>query len=123
MFRTIRKKIFRLAFVSGVGAAASYFFDKDKGEERRAQAKEKANGLMGKASAGGSWQSESERTANGFEPTVVPPTPAPTPSPAPPVSDVIPPPASDVTVSPAPGITDPAPGPSTTTPTSPISGA
>ena len=110
MFRTIRKKIFRLAFVSGVGAAASYFFDKDKGEERRAQAKEKANGLMGKASAGGSWQAQTERSANGFEPTVVPTSPAP----APPVSDVIVPPA-DI-------LTDTAPG-TTATPTAPYSGA
>ena len=110
MFRTIRKKIFRLAFVSGVGAAASYFFDKDKGEERRAQAKEKANGLMGKASAGGSWQAQTERSANGFEPTVVPPSP----SPAPPVSDVIVPPADM--------LTDTAPG-TTATPAAPYSGA
>ena len=115
MFRTIRKKIFRLAFVSGVGAAASYFLDKDKGEERRAQAKDKANGLMGKASAGGSWQAQSERTANGFEPTVVPPTPAPSPSPAPPVSDVTVPPVSDVPVPPPAG--------GTITGTAPVSGA
>jgi hypothetical protein len=114
MFRTIRKKIFRLAFVSGVGAAASYFFDKDKGEERRAQAKEKANGLMGKASAGGSWQAQTERSANGFEPTVVPTSPSP--SPAPPVSDVIVPPA------PADTLTDTAPG-TTATPAAPYSGA
>ncbi len=96
MFRTIRRKIFRLAFVSGVGAAASYFFDKDKGEERRAEVKEKANGLMGKPSAGGSWQAPGERSANGFEPTVVAPAPA--------VSDVTAPPVS------AAIITDAAPG-------------
>lgn len=87
MFRTIRKKLFRLIAVSGAGAAASYFFDKDKGEERRAQAKEKANGLMGKASGGGSWQAQVEHSANGFEPQVVPSTPAPTQAPT--VSDVI----------------------------------
>jgi hypothetical protein len=110
MFRTIRKKIFRLAFVSGVGAAASYFFDKDKGEDRRAQAKEKANGLMGKASAGGSWQAQTERSANGFEPTVVPTSP----SPAPPVSDVIVPPADT--------LADTSPG-TTATPATPYSGA
>lgn len=99
MFRTIRKKIFRLAFVSGMGAAASYFFDKDKGDERRAQAKERANGLIGKASAGGNWQSQTERSANGFEPTVVPPAPAPVttapsvgtpPAPAGTITDTIP---------------------------------
>ena len=93
MFRTIRKKIFRLAFVSGVGAAAAYFFDKDKGVERREEVKEKANGLMGRPSAGGSWQAQAERSANSFEPTVVPPAPSPSPAPAPPVSDVIVPPA------------------------------
>ena len=89
MFRTIRKKIFRLAFVSGAGAAAAYFFDKDKGDERRAQVKEKANSVMGKPSAGGTWQAQTERSANGFEPTVV----APAPTPAPPVVDVTHPPA------------------------------
>jgi hypothetical protein len=114
MFRTIRKKIFRLAFVSGVGAAASYFFDKDKGEERRAQAKEKANGLMGKASAGGTWQAQTERSANGFEPTVVPTSPSP--SPAPPVADVIVPPA------PADAISHTTPG-TEPSPTAPYSGA
>jgi hypothetical protein len=112
MFRTIRKKIFRLAFVSGVGAAAAYFFDKDKGMERRAQVKEKATNAMGKSSAGGSWQAQTERTANGFEPTVVPPPP----SAAPPVSDVIVPPA------PAAIITDTVPG-TAASPTSPVSGA
>ena len=118
MFRTIRKKIFRLAFVSGVGAAAAYFFDKDKGVERRAQIKEKANGVMGKASAGGTWQAQAERTANAFEPTVVPPSPstAPSPSPAPPVSSIPP------TPSPADSITDTIPG-TAASPTSPISGA
>ena len=115
MFRTIRKKIFRLAFVSGVGAAASYFFDKDKGEERRAQAKERANGLMGKGGAGGSWQAQTERTANGFEPTVVPPAPAPSPTP---------PTASTVGAPPQPAATgtiqDTIPGPA---PSAPVSGA
>ena len=117
MFRTIRKKMFRLAFVSGVGAAASYFFDKDKGEERRAQAKEKANGLMGKTSAGGSWDAQTERTANAFEPQVVPPTPAPSPSPAPPVTDLVSPPTAADTI---PGVTT---GQTPPTPTAPITGA
>lgn len=112
MFRTIRKKIFRLAFVSGVGAAAAYFFDKDKGIERREEVKEKANELIGRPSAGGSWQAQTERSANSFEPTVVPSSPAP----APPVSDVIVPPA------PAGTVDDAAPG-TTATPTAPHSGA
>ena len=123
MFRTIRKKIFRLAFVSGAGAAASYFFDKEKGDERRAQVKERANGLMGKASAGGSWQSETERTANGFEPTVVPPSASTSPAPsAPPVSAVTTTPADIIAPAPADTITDTAPG-TPPTPTTPFSGA
>ena len=89
MFRTIRKKLFRLAVVSGAGAAANYFFDKDRGEQRRAQAKEKANGLMGKASGGASWQPQAEHTANGFEPQVVSTSSTPTTPASPPVSDVI----------------------------------
>ena len=116
MFRTIRKKIFRLAFVSGVGAAATYFFDKDKGEERRAQAKERANGLMGKAAAGGSWQAQPERSANGFEPTVVPPSASPSPEPTPPVSTIT------ATPAPADTITDTVPG-TAASPTAPIPGA
>lgn len=111
MFRTIRKKIFRLAFVSGVGAAASYFFDKDKGEERRAQAKERANSLMGKGSAAGSWQAQTERSANGFEPTVVSPPPT-----APTASTVGAPPAPSATVA------DAVPGAAPST-TAPVSGA
>ena len=87
MFRTIRKKLFRLAIVSGAGAAANYFFDRDRGEQRRTQLKERANGIMGKASGGGgSWQPQPEHTANGFEPSVVAPT-VPT-TPAPTVADV-----------------------------------
>lgn len=113
MFRTIRKKIFRLVFVSGVGAAAAYFLDKDKGDERRAEVKEKANELLGKPSAGGSWQAQTERSANGFEPTVVPASPSP--SPAPPVSDII-------VAAPADTITGTAPG-TAATPTAPVSGA
>ncbi|HJV09554.1 MAG TPA: hypothetical protein VJ653_07725 [Acidimicrobiales bacterium] len=87
MFRAIRKKLFRLALVSGAGAAANYFFDKDRGVERRNQLKDKASGLMGKSSGGATWQPHAEHSANGFEPQVVgatvPSTPAPT------VSDVI----------------------------------
>ncbi len=116
MFRAIRKKLFRLIVVSGAGAAASYFLDKDKGEERRAQAKEKASSLMGKGSAGGSWQPSAEHDANGFEPHVVHTSPSPPPAPpAPPVSDVVAPPtAGDFIGNTAPG--------TTSTPTSPVSG-
>lgn len=79
MFRAIRKKIFRFIVVSGAGAAASYFLDKESGPERRAQAKEKANDLLGRAGAGGSWQPQAGQNANGFEPPVMP-TPAPPPA-------------------------------------------
>jgi len=117
MFRTIRKKIFRLAFVSGVGAAASYFFDKDKGDERRAQVKEKANDLMGKSSGGGSWQADTERSANGFEPTVVPPAP---PETATPTATTTPP---TVGTPPAPADTvQDTPTGASPSPTAPVSG-
>jgi len=110
MFRTIRKKIFRLAFVSGVGAAANYFFDKERGEERRAQVKEKANGVMGKSSGGASWQPQAENTANGFEPQVVssstPPASAPT--------------VADVIAEPNPGDTITGTAPGTTTAPRPV---
>jgi hypothetical protein len=105
MFRTIRKKLFRLAFVSGAGAAANYFFDKERGEQRRAQAKEKANSLMGKSSGGASWQPQAEHTANGFEPQVVA-TSTPTAAGSPPVSDVLDEPTTGDTISgTAPGTT------------------
>jgi hypothetical protein len=109
MFRTIRKKLFRLAVVSGAGAAANYFFDRDRGEQRRTQLKEKANGIMGKAGGGGSWQPQAEHTANGFEPSVVAPTVPTAPAPAPPA-----PPVSDVIVEPAPDDTIVGPAPTTT---------
>jgi hypothetical protein len=99
MFRTIRKKLFRLALVSGAGAAANYFFDRDRGEQRRTQLKEKANGLVGKTSGGASWQPQAEHSANGFEPQVVGAT-MPTAG-----SGTIPPTVSDVIADPAPGTT------------------
>jgi len=110
MFRTIRKKLFRLAFVSGVGAAASYFFDKEKGEERRAQVKEKANGIMGKSSGGASWQPEAEHTANGFEPQVVASSTPPASTPT--TSDVIAEPIAGDTIT-GDTITGTAPGTTT----------
>ncbi|HVL07082.1 MAG TPA: hypothetical protein VM388_13915 [Acidimicrobiales bacterium] len=118
MFRTIRKKIFRLAFVSGVGAAASYFFDKERGDQRRAQVKEKANGLMGKSSGGGSWQADSERSANAFEPTVVPPAPTVTTTP----TATTTPPAVVSPPAPADAVRDTPTGASPS-PTAPASGA
>ena len=64
MFRKIRRKIVRFALVSGAGAAASYFFDKDRGVERREQAKAKAASLMGRETPATDWRSTS---ANGFD--------------------------------------------------------
>jgi len=46
MFRALRRKLFRLIVVSGAGAAANYFFDSERGPQRRAQAKDQANGLL-----------------------------------------------------------------------------
>ena len=46
MFRRIRRKIVRLAIVSGAGAAAAYFFDPDRGRARRAQARDQADAMM-----------------------------------------------------------------------------
>ena len=66
MFRKIRRKIFRLAVVSGAGAAATWFLDPDRGVERREQAKEKANSLLKRGGGTTSdWQSSA---ANGFSP-------------------------------------------------------
>ena len=105
MFRTIRKKLFRLAVVSGAGAAANYFFDKDRGVQRRAQAKEKANSLMGKASGGASWQPQAEHTANGFEPQVVSTSSTPSTPASPTVADVMAEPTVDDISGTAPGTT------------------
>lgn len=106
MFRAIRKKLFRLAIVSGAGAAANYFFDRDRGEERRTQAKEKANSLIGKTSGGASWQPQPEHTANGFEPQVVSASSTPTSTASSPtVSDVIAEPTVDDISGTSPGTT------------------
>lgn len=78
MFRTIRRKIMRLAVVSGAGAAANYFLDKDRGAERREQAKTKAASLMGRATPATDHQSHA---VNGFEPTPAPAPVATTPVP------------------------------------------
>jgi hypothetical protein len=57
MFRKLRRKVVRLVVVSGAGAAATYFFDRDRGPERREQAKEKAASLVGRQSSANDWQS------------------------------------------------------------------
>jgi len=67
MFRKLRRKIVRLAVVSGAGAAATYFFDKERGIERREQAKAKASSLLKRDGASTpDWQSHG---ANGFDTT------------------------------------------------------
>ncbi|HEX2047042.1 MAG TPA: BON domain-containing protein [Acidimicrobiales bacterium] len=40
MFKRLRRKIVRLALVSGAGAAAAYFFDPERGVARRRQAQD-----------------------------------------------------------------------------------
>lgn len=69
MFRTLRRKLVRFIVVSGAGAAANYFFDRERGPERRTQAKEKAASLVGRQTTGTDWQSSS---ANHFEPQAAP---------------------------------------------------
>ena len=90
MFRTLRRKIFRLALVSGAGAAANYFFDRERGEQRREQAKAKADTVLKRATPSATWQPE--RAANAFDtPTVpsTPTTPPVTPAPATAMTDVV----------------------------------
>ncbi len=69
MFRTLRRKLVRLIVVSGAGAAANYFFDRERGPERRTQAKEKAASLVGRQTTSTDWPSSA---ANGFEPQTAP---------------------------------------------------
>ena len=46
MFRRLRRKLVRLAVVSGSGAAAAYFFDPERGRARRSQARDQAEALL-----------------------------------------------------------------------------
>ncbi len=84
MFRKLRRKLVRLVVVSGAGAAANYFFDKERGPERRTQAKEKAVSIVGRQTSANDWQSSA---VNGFEQQPATP-PAPTPTTAPPSAPV-----------------------------------
>ncbi len=88
MFRTIRRKFLRLAVVSGAGAAANYFLDKDRGPERREQAKAKALSLAGRQTPATDDQSHA---SNGFEP-------APAPVPVPTATDIMAMPDTEVDV-------------------------
>lgn len=40
MFKKLRRKVYRLAIVSGAGAATAYFFDPERGAARRAQTRD-----------------------------------------------------------------------------------
>lgn len=84
MFRTLRRKVLRLALVSGAGAAANYFFDRERGVERREQAGARVSKVLRRQAPVTDWES---RVANGF----VPPTPAePAPQPqVPAVADIL----------------------------------
>lgn len=57
MFRRLRRKVVRLAVVSGSGAAAAYFFDPERGRARRTQARDQAQSLLRRR------QEEAERQA------------------------------------------------------------
>lgn len=57
MFRKLRRKVLRLAIVSGTGAAAAYFFDPERGKARRSQAKDQAEAMLRRK------QEEAERLA------------------------------------------------------------
>lgn len=46
MFRKLRRKVFRVAAVSGAGAAAAYFFDPETGRARRAQTRDQAQAFL-----------------------------------------------------------------------------
>ena len=61
MFRKIRRKVVRLAIVSGAGAAAAYFFDPERGVARRKQARDQAEALIRRREA------EAERQARHAE--------------------------------------------------------
>jgi hypothetical protein len=89
MFRTLRRKVFRFALVSGAGAAASYFFDSERGQQRREEAKQKADSLLKRSPATAAWQPE--RTANVFDTPAATPAAAPVTEPvtAPTISDII----------------------------------
>ncbi len=52
MFRRIRRKLFRSVVVSGLGAAAAYFLDPDRGRARRAQTADQARSFLRRRQAG-----------------------------------------------------------------------
>jgi hypothetical protein len=95
MFRTLRRKVFRLAFVSGAGAAATYFLDRERGQQRREEAKQKAESLLKRGTPTPAWQPE--QAANVFDGPGSTPAPAATTAVAEPtVSDIIATPTREV---------------------------
>jgi hypothetical protein len=96
MFRTLRRKVFRFALVSGAGAAATYFFDSERGQQRREEAKQKADSLLKRSPATPAWQPE--RTANVFDTPAA--TTAATQAAAPVTEPVTAPTISDIIVTP-----------------------
>src|SRR5436305_14348083 len=46
MFRRLRRRLVRMALVSGAGAAAAYFFDPDSGAGRRAETRDKVQSRL-----------------------------------------------------------------------------
>lgn len=88
MFRSLRRKLFRTIVVSGAGAAASYFFDRERGQERREQIKEKADTMLKRSTPSAGWQPE--RSANVFDtPSAATPPPATPSAASPTMTDVI----------------------------------
>lgn len=90
MFRSLRRKLFRTIVVSGAGAAASYFFDRERGPQRREDIKAKADTLLKRSTPSAGWQPE--QSANVFDTPLTASSPAAAPADltaAPTMTDVI----------------------------------
>ena len=74
MFRSLRRKLFRTIVVSGAGAAATYFLDRERGPQRREEIKAKADTLLKRSTPSAGWQPE--QAANVFDPPSAPAPPA-----------------------------------------------
>jgi len=85
MFRSLRRRLFRLVLVSGAGAAANYFLDRERGQDRREQAKAKADSLLKGSAPSATWQ-PGGTAANVFDTPPAPASPVVTP---PAMTDVI----------------------------------
>ena len=60
MFRKLRRKVLRMAVVSGAGAAAAYFFDPQSGRARRAQTRDQAQAMLRRREADAERQARHE---------------------------------------------------------------